>query len=258
MFNMDITNAIRKLVYSLSEAKHRRATGLFKVEGTKGVVDMLPYFDVEMLLAERSWLDDHAPAVDAEKIVEATGKDLERMSHLKSAPPVIAVLHIPKDRPVSYDDNLVLALDCVQDPGNLGTIIRTADWFGVHHILASTDTADVWAPKVVQATMGSLSRVKVHYCNLANALADAKNCGKEVYGTFLGGDNLFTMSVNPNAVIVMGNEGRGISEAVGRHVTSRITIPSYPTGCPTAESLNVAIATAITVSQFRSKHIING
>lgn len=247
---MQITNAQRKLVYSLGESKHRRATGLFKVEGTKGVVDMLPYFDVEMLFADKQWLTEHSVNVADDKIYEVTRADLERMSHLKTAPQVIAVLHIPQptDAP---SDGLILALDCVQDPGNLGTIIRTADWFGIRHILASTDTADAWSPKVVQATMGSLARVKVHYCDLSLILKSLTDSGKSIYGTFLGGENLFTAYLNPDAVIVMGNEGKGISDNIASLVTNRITIPSYPVDSPTAESLNVAIATAITISQFR-------
>lgn len=251
---MQITNAVRKLVYSLSEVKMRRETGLFKVEGTKGVLDTMPHFEVDMLLCTQKWLDAHSVDVSSDRIGVATRADMERMSSLKTAPDVIAVLRIPQRdvNQVFKADGLMLALDCVQDPGNLGTIIRTADWFGVRCILASYDTADVWNPKVVQATMGSLARVKVYYCDLKAVLVQLKSNGKAIYGTFLGGENIYTVNLDQSGVVVMGNEGKGVSAAVAEIVNNRLTIPPYPAGTPTAESLNVAIATAITLSQFRN------
>ena len=145
---------------------------------------------------------------------------------------------------------LSLALDGVQDPGNLGTIIRIADWFGITHIYCSQDTADVYNPKVVQATMGSIARVKVEYGNLL-ALVESLPADVPVYGTLLDGDNIYQQQLENRGLIVMGNEGKGISPALAKKVNRRLLIPNFPEGRATADSLNVAIATAITCSEFR-------
>lgn len=152
---------------------------------------------------------------------------------------------------------LCLALDSVQDPGNLGTILRTADWFGIRHIFASTETADVYAPKVVQATMGAVARVRMHYVNLP-AFLDKVSDEVPVYGTFLDGDNLYARSLRfeDRGILVMGNEGRGISEEVAARVTHRLLIPPYPAGGTGAESLNVGAATAILCAEMR-RSLIN-
>ena len=149
-------------------------------------------------------------------------------------------------------DNLHLALDGVQDPGNLGTIIRIADWFGIEHIFCSPDTADVYNPKVVQATMGSIARVHIHYLPLPDLFASLPE-GTPVYCTFLDGENLYEQTLSPGGIIVMGNEGNGISPEVARHINRRLLIPNYPPGRETADSLNVAIATAITCAEFRRR-----
>lgn len=161
---------------------------------------------------------------------------------------MIAVYRIPELSAPDFS-GLVVALDCVQDPGNLGTIMRVADWMGVHTILASTDTVDCYSPKVVQATMGAISRVRVHYCNLSDVLR-----GKDhVYGTFLDGSNIYDAALSPSGIVVMGNEGKGISPEVASTVTHRLRIPSFPPDVPTSESLNVAVATAITLAEFRRR-----
>ena len=147
---------------------------------------------------------------------------------------------------------LVLALDGVQDPGNVGTILRVADWFGIEHVFCSPDTADAFAPKTVQATMGALSRVHVHYLELPEFLAALPD-GVPVFGTFLDGDDMYACPVSPHGVIVMGSEGNGISSAVEHHVNSRLFIPSWPSGRMTSESLNVAIATAVVCAEFRRR-----
>lgn len=147
---------------------------------------------------------------------------------------------------------LVLALDGVQDPGNLGTIIRLADWFGISHIICSMDTADAYSPKTVMATMGAIARVRVHYVDLPRLLAE---CGADVpvYGTFLDGTDIYAEPLSAAGVVVMGNEGNGISDAVAQSVNRRLFIPSFPADRPTSESLNVAIATAITCAEFRRR-----
>lgn len=218
----------------------------FMAQGTKCVLDTLGHFKRHRLLATHQWAQEH-PDTDAE-IVKPD--DIASIATLSTPPAVIAIYEIP-DRGTEAaipSSGLYLALDCVQDPGNLGTIIRVCDWMGVHKIFASADTADVWNPKVVQATMGAISRVEIEYCDLAAVLAKSE---LPVFGTFLNEESIYKCQLPTDAVIVMGNEGNGISDAIGALATHRITIPSYPAGAPTSESLNVAIATAITLSEFR-------
>ena len=180
-------------------------------------------------------------------------KEMERISQLKTANSVLAVVVMPKSRLASVkpDTNLVLALDRVQNPGNLGTIIRLADWFGISDIVCSEDTADCFNPKVVQATMGAILRVRVHYTNLAKWLGEQR--GVKVYGTFLEGENIYSMALDKNGVIVMGNEGQGVSSEVAAKVSHKLLIPPYPADRCGSESLNVAVATAVICSEFRRR-----
>ena len=142
----------------------------------------------------------------------------------------------------------------MQNPGNLGTIIRLADWFGVEDILCSKECADCFNPKVIQATMGAILRVRIHYVdNLAELLSEASKEGMPIYGTLLDGDNIYGTTLTPTGIIVMGNEGRGLSQECRRVVTHRLLIPAYPANRPTSESLNVAMATGITLSEFRRR-----
>ena len=246
--NRTLTNAVMAMVSSLDTRKGRRKTGLFKAEGTKCVLDTYGYFELEALYATREWIEARPDMADV--AVEARRGELGRMSSLVTAPDVIALYRIPADTPVpSPAGRLMLALDTIQDPGNLGTIVRTADWFGIRRILCSRSTADIYSPKAVMSTMGAISRVRLHYCDLAAELASVS--GVPVYGAFMDGENIYSAALPSQAVIVMGNEGQGISPAVAEAVTRRITIPSYPAGVATSESLNVAVATAVIVSRFR-------
>ena len=180
-------------------------------------------------------------------------KEMERISQLKTANSVLAVVELPKSllASVKPDKNLVLALDRVQNPGNLGTIIRLADWFGISDIVCSEDTADCFNPKVVQATMGAILRVKVHYTNLAEWLKNQHNT--KIYGTFLEGENIYSAQLDKCGVIVMGNEGQGISSEVADTVSHKLLIPPYPADRCGSESLNVAVATAVICSEFRRR-----
>ena len=180
-------------------------------------------------------------------------KEMERISQLKSANSVLAVVELPSSRLASVkpEKSLVLALDRVQNPGNLGTIIRLADWFGISDIVCSEDTADCFNPKVVQATMGAILRVRVHYTNLAKWLS-AQDSAK-VYGTFLEGENIYSAELDKSGVIVMGNEGQGISAEVAECVSHKLLIPPYPADRCGSESLNVAVATAVICSEFRRR-----
>lgn len=249
---MELTNTIRKMVASLGNAKNRRQEGCFIAEGTKCVIDTLAGFKCRYLFATTSWIEQYGKQLP----VEATPvkrQDLERMSQLTTPSQVIAVYEMPHDEFVEtrLRDNLVIALDRVQDPGNLGTIMRVADWFGITDIICSPDTVDVYNPKVVQATMGAISRVKVSYLDLASLIK--RNPDVPVYGTFLDGRNIYETSLTPGGIVVMGNEGQGISVEVSQLITRRLFIPSYPSNVETSESLNVGMATAITISEFRRR-----
>lgn len=244
---MQLTNAQRKAFASLATAKGRRQTGLFMAQGEKCVRDTIGHFELVALVYEPSEADEWA---SVRELVVAKREDMLKVSTLATPPSVVAVYRIPEQQEKMPDPTaLSLALDCIQDPGNLGTIMRVADWMGIRDIFASEDTADVWNPKVVQSTMGAISRVKVHYCNLPSMLSQCTHL--PIYGTFLDGDNIYKAELSHCGIIVMGNEGNGISPAVAACVSRRLLIPSYPPGEPTSESLNVAVATAITLSEFR-------
>ncbi len=246
----ELTNSMRKTYASLSTSKGRREHSLFMVQGTKCVMDTIYFFEVFTVLATHKWIEVHKDIVNRHDVTIVRTPDLERISTLSAPPEVIAIYKIPeRDYPV-LKNGLSLALDGVQDPGNLGTIIRVADWMGVTDIIASPDTVDVWNPKVVQASMGAISRVKVYYTPLPAFLVKFP---LPVYGTFLDGENIYSSQLTADGVIVMGNEGKGISEDVARTVSRRLFIPSYPPDRPTSESLNVAVATSITLSEFRRR-----
>lgn len=240
-----------KLMRSLTRKKERDAMGLFVAEGPKAVGELAVRFRCRLLVATEGYLAAH-PDVQADEVCTVTEAELGSASSLTTAHEVIAVFCKPESavEVAIPHDELSLALDCVQDPGNLGTIIRLADWFGIRRIFCSPDTADAFAPKVVQATMGALARVEVVYGDLPTLLAA---CPEDfpVYGTFLDGDNMYATPLSSCGVIVMGNEGNGISAAVERVVTHRLHIPSFPPDSTTVESLNVAVATAVVCAEFR-------
>lgn len=252
---MELTAGLRKMIVSLSETKHRHSLKLFKAEGTKCVLDTFYAFKARYLIATQQWIDNNIERIPLSEVevIKASPAEMGRVSAMSNPAPVVAVYEIPDQ---TFDiskikGQLSLALDCVQDPGNLGTIIRTADWFGIRDIFCSKDTADVYNPKVVQATMGGISRVKVHYLDLCEFIARLDDT--PVYGTFLDGQDISTTQLTDNGLIVMGNEGKGVSKNIAELVSHRLTIPSFPKGEPTSESLNVAVATAIVVSKFRLK-----
>ncbi|MDD2799700.1 MAG: RNA methyltransferase [Bacteroidales bacterium] len=241
-----------KFIQSLQLKKHRNETGLFVAEGNKLVSDMLLAFDCHWLIATSDWfkINNHSKA---ELIIEASSDDLRKASSLTTPQDVIAIFKKPNDTLPTENiaEQLLIAADCIQDPGNLGTIIRLADWFGIEHIICSLDCADVYNSKTIQATMGALSRVKVHYTPLDEFLARHKQ--SPIYGTFLDGDDIYQNELTANGIIVMGNEGNGISHEIEKLVNKRIYIPNFPAGSITSESLNVAVATAIVCAEFRRR-----
>ena len=231
-----LTKAQIARIKSLGDKKGRTETGLFVAEGEKLVEELL-----------RSELE-------VVQVFEGSPAEMERISRLKTPSKVVALVKIPtRTLDPAAARSLVLALDDVQDPGNLGTIIRLADWFGIADLVCSPATADCFNPKVVQATMGAIARVRIHYTPLPEWLDRAAEQGVPVYGTFLDGESIYGAALSARGVIVMGNEGQGISPAVAERVTKRLFIPPFPPGLPRGESLNVAVATAVVCSEFRRR-----
>jgi TrmH family RNA methyltransferase len=247
-----LSKALQKRIASLENKKQRRESGLFVAEGSKTVLDLIAAGIVpEKVIATVNWLAENRLNAGIE-VIEVELEEMKRISFQQTPQGVMGIFRQPQ-----YDTDttipqreLCLALDNVQDPGNLGTIIRIADWFGIENIFCSTGTADIYNPKTIQATMGAIGRVKVHYVDLPEMLASLK--GKApIYGTFLDGEVVYTKKLEKHGVIVMGNEGNGIGDECSRHITEKLLIPSYPEGRATSESLNVSVATAIICNEFR-------
>ena len=248
-----ISKAKLKYIRSLEQKKYRRQEGVFVAEGPKVVGDLLAVAPAREVFATREWISQQPANTSAQRwgtLTEVSDDELRKLSFLQHPQQVLAVFETALPHPSTADDELRLALDGVQDPGNLGTIIRIADWFGIGTIYCSLDTADAYNPQVVQATMGSIARVHIIYTDLST-LIDSLPAGTPVYGTLLDGDDIYRQTLSARGLIVMGNEGKGISPAIADKVTHRLLIPNYPEGRETADSLNVAIATAITCAEFR-------
>ena len=244
-----ITKAEIQIVRALADKRNRDELGLFVAEGEKLIEELR---NSKLRVRRIYALEGVFQGKDVEVV---TPKEMERLSMLKSANNSLAVVEQPRYMfdPAILNSNLVLALDDVQNPGNLGTIIRLADWFGISDIVCSPSSADCFNPKVVQATMGAILRVRVHYLDLPSLLHSAKAQGVPVYGTFLDGRNIYDCDLQQRGLIVMGNEGRGISAECASAITDKLFIPPYPADCSGSESLNVAIATAVTCAEFRRR-----
>lgn len=241
-----------KYIQSLQHKKQRNEVGCFVAEGHKLVSDLLPAFDCEWLVATEEWFSNH-PKMEANVVVTADKDDIRKASSLTTPQDVIAIFRKPTFdlNTQNIDSQLTLALDCIQDPGNLGTIIRLADWFGIEHIICSLDSVDVYNPKTIQATMGALARVKVHYVNLTEFLTQHQEL--PLYGTFLDGEDLYQTNLTAHGIVIMGNEGNGISPEIAKLISNRLYIPNFPAGSETSESLNVGVATAIICAEFRRR-----
>lgn len=214
------------------------------------VDELLGSFACRFLLATAPWLSEHRH-LPVDDVTEVTEEELARVSLLKAPQQVLAVFEQPEE-PIDATlpaRTLCLALDDVQDPGNLGTIIRLADWFGIEHIFCSLNTVDAYNPKTIQATMGAIARVKLHQTSLPELIRSLGDT--PVYGTFLDGNNIYKEPLTRNGLIIMGNEGNGIGQEVEGLVNRKLYIPSYPAERETSESLNVAMATAIVCAEFR-------
>lgn len=242
---------MRKSLAELRSARSRRERRQFIVEGTKAVMELLPLFQCRLVVASLTWLQHHGDEVAGIPVLSAKRADFERLSVMSNPPDVIALFDMPERGLdiAGLSGKLTVALDAVQDPGNLGTIIRACDWFGVTDLLCSVNTADCYNPKVIQSTMGAIGRVAVHYVDLPQVLEELGDVA--VYGTFLDGDDIYGSPLEESGVIVMGNEGHGISAEVARLVTRRLYIPPYPVDARHVESLNVSMATSIALAEFR-------
>ena len=241
-----LTKNTIKQIASLRQQKFRKELGLFVVEGRKMVEELLhSRFETVGLYATEAFLTDYPAFAQAETVTEV---QMQQMSGQNTPPGILSVVKIPQQGEIKTSSRLILALDGIANPGNMGTLIRTAEWFGIHDIVCSKDCVELWNPKVVQATMGSLFRVKVWKTDLAAFLQKAKSEGKAVYGALLEGENLFEMSEKPEGILVIGSESHGIRAEVLPCITHPITIPRV--GDSATESLNAAVAGAILMAEM--------
>lgn len=246
-----------KLIQSLNRKKHRDESGLFLVEGNKMVEEVLrSEFRIETVVCTPEYLADHPDTEKrANEIVVTDSYSIQKASLLQNPQDALALVYqSPNDLSLlNPETELRLALDFIQDPGNLGTILRIADWFGIKSLICSENTVDAFNPKVVQASMGAIFRTKVSYINLDDFLRSARQNQIPVYGTFLEGNNIYTEELTKNGIILLGNEGNGISDSAGKLVSHKLFIPDFSSDKNKPESLNVAIAAAICCSEFRRR-----
>ena len=232
-----------KLITGLQQKKYRHEQELFLAEGVKVIRELLQSdFELEFLCQTEALFDE---VPDSKKYI-VTESELKKISALSAANNCLAVFKMPQPKPL-VSNGLIVALDDIRDPGNMGTIIRLCDWFGIEQLICSTETVDIYNPKVVQATMGSISRVSVHYLKLEKYLSETN---LPVFGTFMDGKNIYSETLPKEGIIVMGNEANGISATIEKTASNRLSIPRFG-NLKQAESLNVATATAIILSEFR-------
>jgi RNA methyltransferase, TrmH family len=250
-----ISTALIKHIRSLERRKGRQEHGSFIAEGDKTVRELLESdLKTTMVLALEPWIRENENLTSRQSIqpIRISEKELERISLLKTPNQVLAVVNIPRydPGPADLNNNLNLALDNIQDPGNLGTIIRTADWFGVRNIFCSKETADIYNPKVIQATMGSFTRVRCHYTDLGEFISSLDD-SIPVYGAFPEGEDLYEAKLSLPAMLVIGNESRGIGPVIEPLISKRLSIPGVRNTEGSPESLNAAIATGILLAWLR-------
>ena len=249
-----ISKSLLKLISSLEQRKSRKESGLFVAEGGKTVQDLLDLgLDCTNIIATEEWLKNHKLNTKV-TVTVASEEEMKKASFLRTPQGILAMFkqQFHEIDTTVPERELCLALDNIQDPGNMGTIIRIADWFGIKNIYCSNGTVDIYNPKTVQATMGAIGRVKINYTDLPKMIAEL-NGKAPVYGTFLDGENIYSHQLENRGLIVMGNEGNGISRECEKLIKEKLLIPNYPAGCKTSESLNVSVATAIICSEFRRR-----
>ena len=251
-----------KYIQSLTLKKQREKQRQFIAEGSKLVLDLLESdHHICEIYATSEWIGKYSSSFHSGKILptSVTEDELSRVTALSTPAPVLAIVSIPETSidPGSFTEGLILALDEIRDPGNLGTIIRIADWFGIRAVICSATTVDLYNPKVVQATMGSIARVPVHYTDLPGFLSGLA-ASVNIYGSFLEGENIYTMDLSNKGIIIIGNESKGITGSVAKYVTDKLYIPSFPARNESfahAESLNASVATAILCSEFKRRKL---
>ena len=240
-----------KYLHSLRLGKFRDLNRAFIAEGVKLIEDLLAsHYKIHIIYGTPAWIESHQRLIASQEFVieELTEEELKKVSNLVTPNEVLAVVGYPDTVVPSPDTSgqIILLLDRIQDPGNLGTIMRTADWFGISNIFCSTDTVDVFNPKVVQATMGSICRVNIHYVDLKDFLTGLPENWQK-YGTISDGDNIYETELEFPAAVLIGNESKGISEDYFPMLSHRVGIPSRSKG---AESLNASVAAGIICSEF--------
>ena len=240
---MSISKNQLKLITSLSQKKYRQKHHLFIAEGVKVIHELLnSTFKIEILFCT----DDFETTISNDKIVRVSENELKKISTLKSPNKTLGIFKIPEEKPIQ-SSGLIVALDAINDPGNLGTIIRLCDWFGISQLICSKDTVDCYNQKVVQASMGSLTRITIHYTHLQNYLTESK---LPSFIADMNGKNVYKTSLPKEGILIMGNEANGVSEDIKNLIQHKISIPRFGETQET-ESLNVATATAILLSEFR-------
>ena len=251
-----------KLIKSLEQKKFRIKEKLFIVEGDKNVSEVLDSkFNIVKLFATSTFLENNGTKLKNTKLVtEVTKDDVKQVSLLKSPQNSIALCTLPdsKTLPEKTGGNLQIYLDDIQDPGNLGTIIRICDWFGIEQLFCSLKTADLFNPKVIQASMGSFCRVDIYYTPFEPIAQVAIESGVEIFGAFLDGENIYEQKLPQKALLVMGNEGNGISTEIENSINHKIKIPAFNSIGKSAESLNVSVATAIICAEFKRQKYFSG
>lgn len=251
-----LSKQITKIIQNLEKKKFREKYNLFKIEGEKLVAELLRSpLAVHAIIAYPEWIQANGHLLGKNQVLETDEKGMKTISNFQSLPHVMALAEIPNHpyHPDEVAGTLSLVLNGIQDPGNLGTILRIADWFGVSHLLCDRDCASIYNPKCVQASMGAIFRVHAYYLDLPAAISQLKAKGMPVFGTFLDGENIYTSPLPSQGLIIMGNEGKGIAEDIGKLADFRLTIPNFtPTGA-SSESLNVGVATGIILSEFKRR-----
>jgi TrmH family RNA methyltransferase len=244
IFKILATNLQIKFIKSLHLKKNREENKLFLCEGTKIVGELLAQsvFKIKEIYAQKEWIENNI--VNNQYVIEVSPKQMEQLSTLKTPSEVLAVVRLPKETPIDFNW-LTLYLDEIKDPGNLGTIIRTAEWYGIQNIILSPNCVEWYSPKVVQATMGSIFRVHPHYKKLEALLKE--HTFSNIYGAFLDGESIYSVPFTENALLVIGSESHGIHPRNFDFINKKITIPAFGN----AESLNASIATSIIVDNFK-------
>lgn len=246
-------NKIKQL-RGLQQKKNRDTENLYLAEGKKLTAEAISHHAhlVHEIICTAEAIEN-IPESFHSLVLIASMDEIKRISSFKTPQNMLVVLKKPSQEEgrIKNLQGTILTLDSIRDPGNFGTILRIADWFGIQYVICSNDCVDCYNPKVVQATMGAILRVNIKYCDLPVFLASEKKDGKTIYGATLAGENIFTTQLDDNAIIVMGNESEGISEASKKNLSKELQIPNFSLNAEKTESLNVSVATAVILSEFK-------